>query len=90
MRILDRELVWVACRHQIMEVVLSSVFKAVMGDTTGPCVEVLKRFQSQWGVINKESYDLPYEADFQGIRHLRKEAKKNYTELLDTTFPRND
>ena len=27
-----RELVWVACRHHIMEVVLSSVFKAVMGD----------------------------------------------------------
>ena len=33
---LGRELVWVACRHHIMEVVLSSVFKAVMEDTTGP------------------------------------------------------
>ena len=39
---LGRELVWVACRHHIMEVVLPSVFKAIMGDTTGPCVEVFK------------------------------------------------
>ena len=87
---LGRELVWVACRHHIMEIVLSSVFKAVMGDTTGPCVEVFKRFQSQWDVINKENFDLPDEADFQGIRHLREEAKETYTELFDTTFPRDD
>ena len=87
---LGRELVWVACRHHIMEVVLSSVFKAVMGDTTGPCVEVFKRFQSQWNVINKENFDLPDEADFQGICHLREEAKETYKELFDTTFPRDD
>ena len=85
---LGRELVWVACRHHIMEVVLSTVFKAVMGDTTGPCVEVFKRFQSQWDVINKENFDLPDEADFQGICHLREEAKEIFTKLFDTTLPR--
>ena len=47
-----------------MEVVLSSAFKAVMENTTGPCVEVFKRFRSQWDVINKENFDLPEEADF--------------------------
>ena len=61
---LGRELVWVICRHHIMEVVLSSVFKAVMEDTTGPCVEVFKWFQSQWDVINKENFDQPDQADF--------------------------
>ena len=83
---LGRELVWVACHHHIMEVVLSFVFKAVMGDTTGPCVEVFKQFQSQWDVINKENLDLPDEADFLGICHLREEAKETYTKLFDTTF----
>ena len=73
-----------------MEVILSSVFKAVMGDTTGPCVEVFKRFQSQWDVINKENFDLPDEANFQGICHLQEEAKETYTELFDTTFPRDN
>ena len=73
-----------------MEVVLSSAFKAVMENTTGPCVEVFKRFQSQWDVINKENFDLPEEADFQEIRRLREEAKETYTELFDTTFPRDD
>ena len=73
-----------------MEVALSSVFTAVVEDTTGPCKKLFKRFQSQWDVIDKENFDLPDEADFQGIRHLRKEAKKTYTELFDTTFPRDD
>ena len=59
-----------------------------MGDTTGPCVK--ERFQSQWDVINKENFDLPDEADYQEIRHSREEAKEIYTELFDTTFPRDD
>ena len=87
---LGREIVWVACRHHIMEVILSSVFKAVLENTTGPCVEVFKRFQSQCDVITKENFDLPDEADFQGIRHLREEAKETYTKLFGTTFPRDD
>ena len=87
---LGRELVWVACRHHIMKVVLLSAFQAVLEDTTGPCGEVFKRFQSQCDVINKENFDLPDEADFQGIRHLREEAKETYTELFGTTFPRDD
>ena len=61
-----------------------------MEDTTGPCGEVFKRFQSQCDVINKENFDLPDEADFQGIHHLREEAKETYTELFGTTFPRDD
>ena len=60
-----------------------------MRDTSESCAEVFKRFQSQWDVINKENFDLPDEADFQGIRHLREEAKETYTELFDTTFPRD-
>ena len=41
-------------------------------------------------MINKENFDLPNEADYQGIRHSREEAKEIYTELFDTTFPRDD
>ena len=73
---LGRELVWVVCRHHIMEVVLSSVFTAVLGDATGPCVKVYKRFRSQWHVINKENFDQPHKTDFQGIHHLPEEAKQ--------------
>ena len=73
-----------------MEVILLSVFTAVLGGTTRPCVKVFKRFQSQWHVINKENFDLPDEAEFQGIHHSRKEAKQTYTKLFETTFPRDD
>ena len=73
-----------------LEVVLLSVFQAIMEDTTGPCGEVFKRFQSQCDVINKENFDLPDEANFLEIRHVREEAKETYTELFGTTFPRDD
>ena len=65
-------------------------FQSSNGRSTGPCGEVFKQFQSQWDVINKENFDLPDEADFQGIRHLREEAKETYTELFGATFPSDD
>ena len=40
--------------------------------------------------LTKKNFDLPDEADFQGINHLREEAKETYTELFDTTFPRDN
>ena len=42
---LRRELVWIACRHHVLEIVLSSVFKEVFGPTGGPEATLFKRFQ---------------------------------------------
>ncbi|KAG0727259.1 hypothetical protein GWK47_035034 [Chionoecetes opilio] len=54
---LGRELVWTACRHHVLEIVLSSVFKVVFGPTGGPENGLFKRFMMKWWPnVNQEVY----------------------------------
>jgi len=46
----------VACRHHVMEVVLSSVFSALFGHTGGSDVAMFKRFQQRWPYIDQSNY----------------------------------
>ena len=40
--ILDRYFLWIACRHHMLEVVLSQVFKSIFEDFVGPSVEMFQ------------------------------------------------
>ncbi|KAG7162338.1 hypothetical protein Hamer_G007854 [Homarus americanus] len=50
---MEKELLHLACRHHILEIVLEAAFTAVMGISTGPDILMLKRFQQKWGLIDK-------------------------------------
>jgi hypothetical protein len=47
--ILEKELLYLPCRHHIFEVVLKGVFNEVMGPTSGPDVPLFSRFKNSWG-----------------------------------------
>ena len=49
---LCKELLPLACRHHIMELVIGSVFQVCMGSTSSPEVPVFKRFQQHWSCID--------------------------------------
>ena len=53
---LGRELVNIACRHHIMEVILGSAFTAVFGEKGGPKVGLFKRFQKKWPSIRQTDF----------------------------------
>ena len=44
--LLERPLLWLACRHHIFEVLLSDVFTACMGPSSGPDILLFKHFRS--------------------------------------------
>ena len=50
--ILDRSLLWIACRHHMLEVVLSQVFKSIFGDSVGPSVELFQQLKNQWQSVD--------------------------------------
>ncbi|KAG0715152.1 hypothetical protein GWK47_012624 [Chionoecetes opilio] len=51
---LGRPLLNLACRHHVMELILASAFKATFGDaTSGPDVQLFKRFQKKWPTLIK-------------------------------------
>ncbi|XP_074110989.1 uncharacterized protein LOC141535098 [Cotesia typhae] len=55
-KLLERDLLYLPCRHHIFEIVLRYVFEAVFPNTVGPNVPLFIRFQKQWGDLNKLSY----------------------------------
>lgn len=53
---LEKELLYLPCRHHIHEIILRSVFEEKMGKTTGPNVLIFKKFQNAWSGINVHNF----------------------------------
>lgn len=54
---LQQNLLWLACRHHILEVVCSNVFIAVFGRSAGPEVKLFRSFREFWPKINQNKYE---------------------------------
>ncbi|KAG0696747.1 hypothetical protein GWK47_026435 [Chionoecetes opilio] len=52
-RALEKPLVWLACRHHILKVVLKDVFEACMGPSSGPNIALFKRLQNRWPIVDQ-------------------------------------
>jgi len=49
-------LLWLACQHHILEIVLEAVIVQSLGPSKSPDIAIFKRFQSQWEFVDKSSY----------------------------------
>lgn len=86
-----RELVWIACRHHILEVVLKDVCGSLFGATVGPDMDLYKQFQKQWPSINHESFKVAPDKIFVGeMVLLRQEMLAYLPEALKSQKPRDD
>ena len=89
---LDRNLIWIACRHHVFEVMLSTIFMTAFGSSGGPEVGIFNRFQKQWPAINKEVFTIGneelYNCDF--FLKLREEMVVYYGEAIKGQQPMDD
>lgn len=53
---LDRDLLFLACRHHVFELVIGSAFEKTFGASSGPSVLLFQRFQKQWEYIDKKNF----------------------------------
>lgn len=56
---LDRDLLYMACRHHVMELVVGAAFEKTVGSagaSTGPDILLFKRFKEQWPYIDRASF----------------------------------
>ena len=53
---LNRELISLARRHHIHELIIAKVFDAAMGPSNGPNIKLFQRFASAWETIDKSDY----------------------------------
>ncbi len=51
-RMLNKKLMWLACRHHVLELLLRRVGATVFGKTTGPSNKDFKDFKDTWPTLN--------------------------------------
>ena len=49
-------LLWLACRHHMMEVLLSDIFSMCLGPSSGPDITIFKRFRKIWSRLNHHTW----------------------------------
>jgi len=54
---LEKELLLLACRHHIMELIIGAVFKVCMGATSSPEVPLFKQIKEYWGFIDTAKFE---------------------------------
>lgn len=72
---LGKELLSLACRHHIMELIIGAVFEVCMGATSSPEVSLFKRFQKYWGSIDIKKYESGMVVD--NVANLIKDVKQD-------------
>ena len=91
---MQKKLLWLACRHHVLEVVCGDVFKALFGATSAPFIPLFRRFQEYWPKIDQAAYE-PY-MDHRlsnELQSLRNDAIDFYTHVLQRepgAIPRED
>lgn len=91
-KILCKNLLHLACRHHILEVVLRSVFEYKMGSTTGPQPEIFRRFKMHWPNIDQSKYieGVQDESVKSAVKDFEKEVSEFLTLQLSEMHPRDD
>jgi len=51
---MDKDMLWLACRHHIMEIMLEAVVVHAIGCSSGPDILLSKRFKKCWSTIQSE------------------------------------
>ena len=53
---MGKDLLWLPCRHHIFEIILESVVSISLPASSGPNIQLFKRFKVSWPKLNKDSF----------------------------------
>ena len=76
---LNRNLLWMACRHHILELVIGSTFKTLFGDTKSPECTLFKDLKKSWDSLDLNSFTHP---DFPSSYQKDEEELLEYIDFL--------
>lgn len=63
-RKLEKDLLYLPCRHHIYELILKSAFEACIATSPGPEAGLFKRFQQAWANIDVSKYTIGIDDQF--------------------------
>lgn len=59
--LLDKDLLWLACRHHVLEITLAGVYFCIMGPSHGPEIKIFGDFRNQWEKVDQDKIETPKE-----------------------------
>jgi len=89
---LQCNMLYLACRHHVMELLIGIAFEKVVGKSFGPEIQLFKRFREQWDFIDKESFHAAPSDDFvqSALADVRGETLEFAQYQLTESQPRDD
>ena len=90
--LLQRVLLWLACRHHVSELCIKHAHEAVRGPSSGPDDPLFKRFKERFGFIAHEDWNVWNWPNDDDWRHQKAEQVLAWanTHMEHGTWPRED
>ncbi|GBP54469.1 hypothetical protein EVAR_47338_1 [Eumeta japonica] len=89
---IEKDALWLACRHHIMEIVLEAVVVQALGPSSGPEILIFKRFRSAWPSIDQRKFSI-VSSDPDALRYVQNIADSTISfakKQLNDYQPRDD
>src|SRR6218665_3283140 len=89
---LSRDLIRLACRHHIMELIVAKVFETLMGPSSGSKIKLFQRFCEYWSSIDRSSYESGLDVDSiaSALMPVRDDLIRFIQRQLTAFHPRDD
>ena len=58
-QLLNRQLLWLSCRHHVAELILKAAFQSLFGNTTAPVATLFSNLKSSWSSLDLTDLHLP-------------------------------
>jgi hypothetical protein len=92
---LQKSLLYLPCRHHILEIIIGHVFDVSLGCSSGPDVQLFVRFKNYWSFIDVSQFETGY--DDNETSYILSECQTTVGEVvkfaqtaLETALPRDD
>jgi hypothetical protein len=89
---LNKDLLSLACRHHILELIVAKVFDLLMEPSSGPNIKLFQRFSDSWNSLDKENYDsgIKEESVASELEPLKEDLLTFISCQLSVFHPRDD
>ena len=91
-QMLEKDILYLACRHHIHEIMLQAVFFATMGPSTSPDIPLFMRFKNSWIQISADDYQ-PGIKDVEvanALQRVKTDVLQFCLQQIEEAQPRND
>jgi hypothetical protein len=89
---MDNDMLWFACRHHILDIMLEAVVSLSLSVSSGPDIQIFKRFKANWLKLDKQTYQTAADCPVTVLitDNIKEDIIRFAMKQLDECQPRDD